>query len=151
MIDWYRHFIYDLLDTSQTWQRLQIFAVDEAGNEGWTEEYPVLISRDGAVPEKKVPGESARELADRRKVSETEEEMMHAEWHRRRQFEAENSALNRDRAPIVHGDSHLDSRREKQKWTHRQTILTLILLPVCGTVCLFVIRKVKTNREGKLK
>jgi hypothetical protein len=139
------------LDTSQTWQRLQIFAVDEAGNEGWTEEYPVLISRDGAVPEKKVPGESARELADRRKVSETEEEMMHAEWHRRRQFEAENSALNRDRAPIVHGDSHLDSRREKQKWTHRQTILTLILLPVCGTVCLFVIRKVKTNREGKLK
>ncbi|MDY4203935.1 hypothetical protein [Porcincola intestinalis] len=139
------------LDASQTWQRLQIFAADEAGNEGWTEEYPLLISRNGAVPERKVSGESARELADRRKASETEEEVTRVEWYRRGQFEAEESALNRDSARITHGDSHLDSRREKQKWTHRQTILTLILLSVCGSVCLFIIRKVKTNREGKLK
>ena len=139
------------LGASQTWQRLQIFAADEAGNEGWSEEYPVFISRNGAVPEKTVFGESARELADRRKVRETEEEIMSAKWFRSRQFEAEERALNRDRTRIAQEKIHPDSRRETQIWTYRQTIFTVILLYVCSAVYLFVIRKVKRNREGKLK
>lgn len=139
------------LGMSQLWQRLQIFAVDEAGNEGWSEEYPVFIKREGKIPEKQVPGESARELAERRMGSETEEEPISNEWDRRRQFQAEEGALNRDKVRIAHEERYLDDRREERRWAGRPMIFAFPLLSACGTVCLLVIWKTKINRERKQK
>ena len=58
------------LDEKEQWQRLQLRVIDEAGNESWSEEYPVYISmrEDLEKVENYVPVlPEARELESRRK------------------------------------------------------------------------------------